>query len=271
MVDIRDDFVSGNGLTNLEEEVVQKFLTASREETRTLADIILDKLNDKEREVASADATAEQYTHIPSKVADVYGAVGKLLAHYKSGKLPKALKMLPHLKNWEHVLWLTRPDTWSAAATFACTRIFASNLNEKMAQRFFNIVLLEKCRDDIRTNNKLNYYLYMALKKALYKPAAFYKGLLLPLAMSHSCTLREATIIGSVVGKVSIPGNHSAAVLLKLAEMPYSGSTSLFIKVLLMKKYALPRRVLDALTQHFCSFENEARVLPVSIWNFEII
>jgi hypothetical protein len=60
--------------------------------------------------------------------------VGKMLKTYKSGKLPKALKMLPHLKNWEEVLWLTRPDEWSPSATFACTRIFASNLNVKMAQ-----------------------------------------------------------------------------------------------------------------------------------------
>jgi essential nuclear protein 1 len=67
-------------------------------------------------------------------VVEVYTLVGKMLHSYKSGKLPKALKMLPHLRNWEEVLWLTRPDEWSACATFACTRIFASNLNEKMAQ-----------------------------------------------------------------------------------------------------------------------------------------
>lgn len=79
-------------------------------------------------------------------------------------------------QNWEDVLWLTRPDQWSPCATYACTRIFASNLNGKMAQRFFNVVLLEKCLDDIRTNKVLNYHLYMALKKALFKPAAFYKG-----------------------------------------------------------------------------------------------
>jgi essential nuclear protein 1 len=87
-------------------------------------------------------------------------------------------------------LWLTRPDEWSATATFACTRIFSSNLNVKMAQvliffldvsistqphslllaqRFYSIVLLEKCREDIRSHNKLNYHLYMALKKALFK------------------------------------------------------------------------------------------------------
>jgi essential nuclear protein 1 len=125
------------------------------------------------------------------------------------------------------------------------------------------MVLLEKCRDDIRNNSKLNYHYYMALKKALFKPAAFYKGLLLPLAQSRTCTLREATIIGSVLSKVSVPGIHSAAALLRLAEMPYSGSTSLFIRVLLQKEYALPRRVIDSLIHHFCGFEKEASTLPV--------
>ena len=123
-------------------------------------------------------------------------------------------------------------DEWSPASTFACTRIFASNLNQKLAQRFFNIILLEQVRDDIRKNDKLNYHLYMSLKKALYKPASFYKGFLLPLAQSGNCTLREATIIGSALAKVSIQANHSAAALLKLLEMPYSGTNSLFIKVL---------------------------------------
>jgi essential nuclear protein 1 len=267
MISFEGDYVQGADLDEAEEAVVQRFLQAGRSETRTLADIIMDKIREKEEDAAVEDTASASASHaetrIPPKVAEVYSAVGKMLAHYKAGKLPKALKMLPHLRNWEDVLWLTRPDEWSPSATYACTRIFASNLNEKMAQRFLNLVLLEKCRDDIRTNDKLNYHLYMALKKALFKPAAFYKGLLLPLAQSRTCTLREATIIGSVLAKVSVPGNHSAAALLRLAEMPYSGSTSLFIRVLLNKKYALPRRVIDALVAHFATFENETRALPV--------
>lgn len=71
-------------------------------------------------------------------------------------------------------------------------------------------------------------------------------------------------IIGSVLSKVSIPGNHSAAALLRLSTMAYSGSTSSFIKVLINKKYALPRRVIDALVEHFAQFKDETRVLPVS-------
>jgi essential nuclear protein 1 len=272
LVDVSDGYVVGSSdLTEAEEALVDKFLHANRSETRTLADIIMDKLQEKREGVqAQEQFEQEQGNEIPPKVVEVYTAVGKMLSHYRSGKLPKALKMLPHLKNWENVLWLTRPDEWSPAATYASTRIFASNLNEKMAQRFMNLVLLEKCRDDIRKNRKLNYYYYLAIRKALYKPSAFYKGFLLPLAQSGTCTLREATIIGSALSKLSIPGIHSAAVLLRLAELTYSGSTSMFIKILLNKKYALPRRVIDALLKHFLSFEKETRVLPV-IWHQSLL
>ena len=132
------------------------------------------------------------------------------------------------------------------------------------------MVLLEKCRDDIKRERKLNYHLYMALKKSLYKPGAFYKGILLPLVQSQTCTLREATIIGSVIAKVSIPANHSAVALLKLIQLPYSGSTSLFIRVLLNKRYALPQRVLDNLVDHFCSAENDSRQRPVA-WHQSLL
>lgn len=254
-------------LDEAEEGLIAKFMQADKAQSRTLADIILEKLREKEIESSQLDVVAgDEAPSIPPKVVEVYTAVGNMLTHYKSGKLPKALKMLPHLKNWEQILWLTRPDMWSPIATYAVTRIFVSNLKVKMAQRFFNLVLLEKVRDDIQSHQKLNYHLYLALKKALFKPAAFYKGVFLPLAQSGTCTLREAIIVGSVLMKVSIPAIHSAAALLRLAEMPYSGSTSVFIKILLMKKYALPGRVLDALVEHFAAFSTEKRALPV-IWH----
>lgn len=69
---------------------------------------------------------------------------------------------------------------------YAATRIFTSNLTEKLAQRFFNLVLLPRVRDDIAEYKKLNFHLYQALRKALFKPGAFFKGFLLPL-----CEVRE--------------------------------------------------------------------------------
>lgn len=272
LVKLDGDYIVGTDLTEDEEAVVGKFLHANKNQSRSLADIIMDKLHEikDDNVVQEQQGFGSEGVAIPPKVIEVYSSVGKIMSHYRSGKLPKALKMLPHLRNWEEVLWLTRPDEWSPAATYAATRIFISNLNEKMAQRFLNMVLLEKCRDDIVTNKKLNYYYYMAIRKSLYKPAAFYKGFLLPLAQSATCTLREATIVGSALTKLSIPSNHSAAVLLRLASLPYNGSTSLFIKVLLNKKYALPRRVIDALTNHYVAFSDEVRVLPV-IWHQSLL
>jgi len=44
---------------------------------------------------------------------------------------------------------------------------------------------------------------------------------------------------------------HSAAAILKLAEMKYNGACSVFMRTLLDKKYALPYRVVDAVVYHF--------------------
>jgi len=66
-----------------------------------------------------------------------------------------------------------------------------------------------------------------------------------------NCTLREAVIISSVLVKNSIPMLHSAAAILKIAEMEYNGANSIFLRALLDKKYALPYRVVDAIVFHF--------------------
>ena len=65
------------------------------------------------------------------------------------------------------------------------------------------------------------------------------------------CTLREAVIIASILTKNSIPMLHSAAAILKIAEMDYTGANSIFLRALLDKKYALPYRVVDAVVFHF--------------------
>ena len=202
-------------------------------------------------------------------LCQVYTDIGKILSRYTSGKLPKAFKVIPSLSNWEEVLYLTRPDLWSPQAMFAATRIFASNLNPKMAQRFFNLVLLDSVRADIVDNKRLNYHYYMALKKALYKPASWFKGILLPLC-KENCTLREAAIIASILQKVSIPMHHSAVAIHKLAQMDYNGATSIFLKTLLNKKYSLPAPVIESLVQHYSSFTKDTRDLPV-LWHQSLL
>lgn len=189
------------------------------------------------------------------KVAEVYTKVGKFLSHYTSGKIPKAFKVIPNLRSWEEVLFLTAPDSWSPQAHLVATRIFASNFNPKMAQRFFSLVLLPKVRSDIERNKSLNFHLYQAIKKSLYKPAAFFKGILLPVA-EEGATVREAVILSSILAKCTIPVLHSSVALLKLAQMPFSGTSCLFLKTLLNKKYSLPVKVVAALVQFFCRFQS---------------
>ncbi|XP_076162678.1 bystin [Ptiloglossa arizonensis] len=251
-----------------DERAIQMFMSKDAAPTKTLADIILEKLTEKKIEIETqfSDAGSMQIQELDPRVKSMYEGVRDVLTKYRSGKLPKAFKIVPNLRNWEQVLYITDPPKWSAAAMYQATRIFASNLKEKMAQRFYNLVLLPRIRDDLAEYKRLNFHLYQALRKALYKPAGFMKGILLPLLESGTCTLREAVIIGSVIAKNSIPILHSSAAILKIAEMDYTGANSIFLRIFLDKKYALPYRVVDGVVFHFLRFERDPRELPV-LWH----
>lgn len=185
-----------------------------------------------------------------------------ILSRYKSGPLPKPFKVIPSLPNWPIFLEITRPESWTPNALFAGTRIFISN-KPATAQEFISTVLLDRVRDEIHETKKLNVHTYNSLKKALYKPACFFKGFLFPLVSSGTCTLREAHVVSSVIARVSIPVLHSAAALLRMCDiaaeqssrsLESTGAVNIFIRIFLEKKYALPYKVIDALVFHFLRF-----------------
>ncbi|XP_070601495.1 bystin [Erythrolamprus reginae] len=251
-----------------DEKAIEMFMSKNPPVRRTLADIIMEKLTEKQTEVETvmSEISGRPMPQLNPRVLEVYKGVKEVLSKYRSGKLPKAFKIIPALSNWEQMLYITEPETWTAAAMYQATRIFSSNLKERMAQRFYNLVLLPRIRDDIAEYKRLNFHLYMALKKALFKPGAWFKGILIPLCESGTCTLREAIIVGSILTKCSIPVLHSGAAMLKIAEMEYSGANSIFLRLLIDKKYALPFRVVDALVFHFLAFRKDQRTLPV-LWH----
>jgi essential nuclear protein 1 len=188
-----------------------------------------------------------------------------ILSRYKSGPLPKPFKILPSVPNWPTLLDITQPERWTANAVYAATRIFIS-AKPWVAQEFISTVLLERVREEIHETKKLNVHTYNALRKALYKPACFFKGLLFPLVSSGTCSLREAHIVSSVIARVSIPVLHSAAALLRMCDLAAeqsmrslesTGAVNTFIRVFLEKKYAMPYKVIDALVFHFLRFRNE--------------
>lgn len=192
------------------------------------------------------------------------------MSRYKSGPLPKPFKILPTIPHWEDIIQVTEPDKWSPNACYQATRVFVA-AKPAVVQRFLEMVILDRVREDIYETKKLNVHLFNSLKKSLYKPSAFFKGFLFPLIGSGTCTLREAHIISAVLVRISIPVLHSAAALKGLCDIAAQeashgseggGATNIFIRALLEKKYALPYQVIDALVFHFLRFRS---VDPASV------
>lgn len=211
---------------------------------------------------AEGFVTERRYVkNLDPQVIELYRGVAKVMSRYRSGMLPRAFKIIPTLVNWEQILELTAPNNWTAASMCEATKLFSSNLKDDMAQRFYNIILLPRLRDEIAEYKKLNFHMYTALKRALYKPGAFYRGIILPLCEDGAeTTLREAVIISSILKKTHVPLLHSAATLLKIAEMTHSPARCVFMMDLISKNYALPYRALDAIVDHFIRHTHNSHV-----------
>ncbi len=113
--------------------------------------------------------------------------VGELLRSYRAGPLPKPFKIIPSFPAWARILALTAPEQWSPQAAHAATRIFISNMKPQQARVYLEGVVLGLVRADLeqpstrKDARRLSPHLYEALKRALYKPAAFFKGIVFPL------------------------------------------------------------------------------------------
>ena len=84
----------------------------------------------QDREDARSEAGSETGSRsgpkFDPKVTKVYKAVGTMLSKYRSGRIPKALKLLPHMQDWEELLLLTRPHNWTPHAMYqVCAAGFA--------------------------------------------------------------------------------------------------------------------------------------------------
>ena len=68
------------------------------------------------------------------EVKRVYGEIGKLFNRYRSGKVPKAFKIIPNLEHWREVIAMTRPEQWTSQAMVQAVNIFASNFDPVRAE-----------------------------------------------------------------------------------------------------------------------------------------
>jgi essential nuclear protein 1 len=212
-----------------------------------------------------SDMLFKQMTNVEQKkfdprIIEAYSIVANILSSYVSGKLPKAFNILPSTENWEELIELTKPDNWSPQATLEATTMFSSNFGSELAEKFYAKILLPAVRNNIRVHKKLNIHLYNCLKKAIFKPSAFFKGIILP--MSENLSAKEAAVIGSILKKCSIPVTHSSACIMKLMSLKPGMGVLFFMKILLLKKYAIPTKVKEALVAYFCKFAQEEKGNP---------
>jgi len=247
-------------ITVEDEADLRRFMNPNPKERRTIADIISEKLAEKKTmmtEVLSETPSNYMEEELDESVRDHFISIGEVLSKYRSGKLPKGLKAVPSFPNWQQFLALTRPDNWTAASVYAATRIFVSNLPKYNFKEFCAMILLPRIRDDIAEYRRLNFHLFQALHKGMYKPGDFFEGIVLPLCEAGDCSLREALIVASVLNQTSVPVGYSAAALILISRMEYNGANSIFMKTILNKKYSLPLSAIDAVVDHFVKFRKE--------------
>lgn len=202
------------------------------------------------------------------------------MSKYKSGALPKMFKVIPSLPAWARMLALTHPENWTPHACRAATRIFISNMKPAQAQLFLEVVLLDAIREDIQVNKKLNVQYYECLKRALYKPGAFFKAIIFPMLDVRSlhsfrwipcsqyfqsgCTLKEAAIIASVLAKNKVPVVHSSAALMRIVNMDYSGMSNVRQRTDILTDLILLLQVLILCS--FASLSTKSINCPIRWW-----
>jgi essential nuclear protein 1 len=221
--------------------------------SQNLNDILLNKMSEVSEK------------KLDPRVVEAFSICAGILKTWTSGNLPKVFNIIPSTENWEELIELTRPLEWTPQAMYEGTVMFCSNLNAALAERYYKNYLLPAIREDIRKHKKLNIHYYKCLKKAIFKPSAFFKGLIIPL--SKDCNSKEAAIIGSILKKCSIPVIHSSACIMRfIQEKEFCNGSLFFMKILLLKKYALPTQVKSALVNYFYNFINSSVKLPV-LWH----
>ena len=105
----QEDYYENIEITDEDEKTLEKFMSKNPTQTRNLVDIIMEKITEKQTELETrfSDAGSLQLKNIDPRVKQLYAEVGEVLKKYRSGRIPKSFKMIPALKNWEEILYLT--------------------------------------------------------------------------------------------------------------------------------------------------------------------
>nr|KAF6340990.1 bystin like [Myotis myotis] len=152
-----------------DERAIEMFMNKNPPVRRTLADIIMEKLTEKQTEVETvmSEVTGFPLPQLDPRVLEVYRGVREVLSKYRSGKLPKAFKIIPALSNWEQILYVTEPEAWTAAAMYQATRnAWPSASTTLSCSPGYEMILLNT-NDSISTSTWHSRRLFLSLEPGL--------------------------------------------------------------------------------------------------------
>lgn len=112
-----DSFYENFDVNEEDEKAIEQFMSKNPAPRRTLGDILKERFTERQTEVETqcSDAGSLKVQDIDPRVKQMYEGVRDVLRKYRSGKLPKAFKIIPNLRNWEQILYIT--------GNFACKRL----------------------------------------------------------------------------------------------------------------------------------------------------
>jgi len=269
-----DDYIAAESLQGIPAEVADYWYSTSNAGLNAAEKIYeaLKKGLEESRASKEKGMTVDQ-VNAEHRVYEEFSNLALVLRRYKCGKLPKLLKVVPRIKEWEMCLSKTGYRKWTPQALLEITKVFAATAKAPQAQRFYNLFLLPAVLSEISKKGKIHVCTYKSLMKAAFRNKAWVKGILLPVAYD-GCSYKDAMVIGSVISKLSFPNDVLYLTLDKLFEtrpFPEVGHpqwwavTSIFICLVLEKNAALPNQVIENAIKFIESFNGLAERPPL-IW-----
>ncbi|KAG7761429.1 hypothetical protein KL947_000377 [Ogataea haglerorum] len=92
-----------------------------------LADKVMAKLQETQQQKTEQTERPQDKVFLPPRVIEAYEKVGQSLHVWRHGKLPKLFKVLPSIKNWEDLIFVTNPEAWTPQVTYEATRLRMHN------------------------------------------------------------------------------------------------------------------------------------------------
>jgi essential nuclear protein 1 len=193
------------------------------------------------------------------KILKVLERTGILLKVYRSGKLPKIIKIVPLFKNFEDLIWFTRPDRWSIRALFLISKLFVNTLNRFEAKRFLTLIFLPRLQECIFKNQNLNLYIPFISKIANIDPKIFFSSIILPFIKNSNCCKKESVVLSLILLKISLKAKYISYFLVQLLKISDTSAKFILLRVILTKNYNFSYRILDILVDFFIKNKSQTK------------